>query len=42
VRDGEQSVAYWRRGDLSYALTGEGEPEQIDATADALADSWRT
>ncbi len=42
VRDGKQSVAYWRRGDFSYALTGEGEPEQIDATADALADSWRT
>ena len=42
VRAGKQSVAYWRRGDFSYALTGEGEPEQIDATADALADSWRT
>jgi len=42
VRDGTQSVAYWRRGDFSYALTGEGDPDQIDATADALADSWRT
>lgn len=42
VREGSQSVAYWRRGDFSYALTGEGDPQQIDATADALADSWRT
>lgn len=42
VRDGNQSVAYWRKGDFSYALTGEGDPDQIDATADALADSWRT
>ncbi|MBB3926991.1 anti-sigma factor RsiW [Sphingobium jiangsuense] len=42
VQDGSQSVAYWRKGDFSYALTGEGNPGQIDATADALADSWRT
>lgn len=42
VREGSQSVAYWRKGDFSYALTGEGDPRQIDATADALADSWRT
>lgn len=42
VRAGSQSVAYWRKGDISYALTGEGDPDQIDATADALADSWRT
>lgn len=41
VRNGKQSVAYWRRGDFSYALTGEGEPEQIDARADALADLWK-
>jgi len=41
VQDGSQSVAYWRKGDFSYALTGEGNPGQIDATADALADSWR-
>ncbi|BAV63727.1 anti-sigma factor family protein [Sphingobium cloacae] len=42
VREGRQSVAYWRKGDFSYALTGEGEPDQIDATADDLADSWKT
>jgi len=42
VRNGGQSVAYWRKGDFSYALTGEGDPDQIDATADALANSWRT
>lgn len=42
VREGGQSVAYWRKGDFSYALTGEGDPRQIDATADALADSWKT
>lgn len=42
VRNGGQSVAYWRKGDFSYALTGEGDPDQIDATADALADSWKT
>lgn len=41
VRNGSQSVAYWRKGDFSYALTGEGDPDQIDATADALANSWR-
>jgi anti-sigma factor RsiW len=42
VRKGGQSVAYWQEGDFSYALTGEGDPQQLDATADALADSWRT
>ena len=41
IRNGGQSVAYWRKGDFSYALTGEGDPDQIDATADALANSWR-
>lgn len=42
VQTGEgQSVAYWRAGDISYALTGEGDPRKIDATADALADSWQ-
>ena len=41
IRDGRQSVAYWRKGDFSYALTGEGDPGKIDATADALASSWR-
>ncbi|HET6536743.1 MAG TPA: anti-sigma factor [Sphingopyxis sp.] len=42
VRSGDKSVAYWRRGDFSYALTGNGNPAQLDATADALAESWRT
>ncbi|MCB4859578.1 anti-sigma factor [Sphingobium sp. PNB] len=37
VREGEQSVAYWRRGDMSYALTGDQEPGTMDATAEALA-----
>ncbi|MCC2603178.1 anti-sigma factor family protein [Sphingopyxis yananensis] len=40
VRSGNKSVAYWRRGDFSYALTGNGNPEHIDAVADALAESW--
>lgn len=37
VREGAQSVAYWRRGDMSYALTGDQEPGTMDATAEALA-----
>ncbi|MGC4250168.1 MAG: anti-sigma factor [Sphingobium sp.] len=40
IREGAQSVAYWRRGDMSYALTGEEEPGAIDATAEALARPW--
>ncbi len=40
VREGPQSVAYWRRGDMSYALTGEADPHAIDKTAEALAKSW--
>ncbi|BAV65802.1 anti-sigma factor family protein [Sphingobium cloacae] len=40
IREGEQSVAYWRRGEMSYALTGEEEPGAIDATAEALARHW--
>lgn len=40
VREGAQSVAYWRRGDTSYALTGETDPVAIDATAEALARTW--
>ena len=42
VREGAQSVAYWSAGDISYALTGDEDPNQLDATADALADSWQT
>ncbi|KKW93922.1 anti-sigma factor family protein [Sphingobium chungbukense] len=37
VREGAQSVAYWRRGDMSYALTGDQEPRTMDATAEELA-----
>jgi anti-sigma factor RsiW len=37
VREGGQSVAYWRRGEMSYALTGDQELGTVDATAEALA-----
>ena len=37
VREGEHSVAYWRRGDMSYALVGESGPAAIDARAETLA-----
>jgi len=40
VRQGDQSVAYWRRGDMSYALTGEADPNTIDQTAEFLDRSW--
>jgi anti-sigma factor RsiW len=40
VREGAESVAYWRRGDMSYALTGHGEPRVVDATADSLVSEW--
>ena len=40
VREGEQSVAFWRRGNMSYALTGEGDPQAIDQTAERLNESW--
>jgi anti-sigma factor RsiW len=40
VREGAESVAYWRRGDMSYALTGSGEPRLMDATAEALTRDW--
>lgn len=36
VREGAQSVAYWRHGEMSYALTGETDPFAIDATAESL------
>lgn len=36
VREGAQSVAYWRRGDMSYALTGDQEPGTMDASAKEL------
>jgi anti-sigma factor RsiW len=37
VREGEHSVAYWRRGDMSYALVGDSGTAAIDARAEALA-----
>ncbi|HWW57772.1 MAG TPA: anti-sigma factor [Sphingopyxis sp.] len=40
VREGSHSVAYWGRGDMSYALVGDSEPSAIDARAEALARSW--
>lgn len=42
VREGAQSVSYWSAGEISYALTGDEDPGKLDATADALADSWQT
>lgn len=36
-RDG-QSIAFWRDGDLSYAVIGDGTPEEIDRIADDLED----
>jgi anti-sigma factor RsiW len=40
VREGAQSVAYWRRGDMSYALTGDTDPVALDRTAESLNQSW--
>lgn len=40
VQEGSESVAYWRRGDMSYALTGSGEARLMDATAEALTRDW--
>lgn len=40
VREGRESVAYWRRGEMSYALTGDTDPAAIDATAEALNRTW--
>lgn len=40
IREGAQSVAYWRHGDMSYALVGDSEPAVIDATAERLARTW--
>lgn len=37
-RDG-QSIAYWRKGDVSYAVIGDGSPEAIDRIADDLEDN---
>lgn len=37
IRQGASSVAYWRKGDISYALTGRGSPEALDLAATSLA-----
>lgn len=40
VREGYESVAYWRRGDMSYALTGEEDPGIMDKAAEGLNRLW--
>ena len=40
IREGSQSVAYWRNGEMSYALVGESDPGAMDATAEALVRTW--
>lgn len=42
VREGTYSVAYWSENGMSYALTGDDEPSAIDATAEALAELWKS
>lgn len=37
VRHEGTSVAYWREGDMSYALTGTDAPEAVDSVADGIA-----
>ncbi len=37
IRHGNSSVAYWRHGDISYALTGAEAPEALDLAATDLA-----
>lgn len=39
VRHEGTSVAYWREGETSYALTGEAEPEAVDLAAEDIADN---
>lgn len=38
VRHEGMSVAYWREGDMSYALTGGDAPDAIDGVAENLAE----
>lgn len=40
VRRGRQSVAYWSRGPVSYALIGDYDPGTVDSIAERLAGSW--
>ena len=37
IRRGASSVAYWREGDIAYALTGAETPEALDTAATSLA-----
>ena len=37
VRKENMSVAYWRNGDIAYAVTGSSEPEALDETAERFA-----
>lgn len=37
VRQGGTSVAYWRKGDISYAIAGMQSPETLDRIADDFA-----
>jgi anti-sigma factor RsiW len=37
IRHGKASVAYWRVGEMSYALTGMDVPEALDLAAEDLA-----
>lgn len=37
IRQGASSVAYWRKGEISYALTGRDAPEALDLAATKLA-----
>ncbi|WP_164857231.1 anti-sigma factor family protein [Sphingomonas crocodyli] len=39
VRHGDTSVAYWRNGDIAYALTGMEAPDALDLAAEDLADN---
>lgn len=42
IRAGQQSVAFWRKGGTSYALTGNDDVKSIDASAETLARLWNT
>jgi len=42
IQAGAESVAFWRLGDVSYALIGDDAPEDVDASAEALAHLWKS
>lgn len=39
IRHGEESVSYWRSGEIAYALTGFAAPDELDRVAEDLADN---